>query len=153
MSLWHRISLSSVKSVTSKKSSSSRNSLNADDKLEVKSFHFKQYFSLSAEPIFKIVNLQRWRWYWTIIFFAIRRDLLWYGLRSLDFAWPALARRRSLPLSLYVAMCWLAGISQNLVRKAKNRQVHSQKVDNNADKVGLEIIVTRWIRFSWRVSE
>ena len=56
-SLWHLISLSSVSKVTSKKSSSFLKSWNAVDKFDVKSFHFKQYFSPSTEPIVAVTIL------------------------------------------------------------------------------------------------
>ena len=56
-SLWHLISLSSVSKVTSKKSSSFLKSWNAVDKFDVKSFHFKQYFSPSTEPIISVTIL------------------------------------------------------------------------------------------------
>ena len=56
-SLWHLNSLSSVSKVTSKKSSSFLKSWNAVDKFDVKSFHFKQYFSPSTEPIVAVTIL------------------------------------------------------------------------------------------------
>lgn len=56
-SLWHLISLSSVSKVTSKKSSSFLNCWNAVDKFDVKSFHFKQYFSPSTEPMVAVTIL------------------------------------------------------------------------------------------------
>ena len=56
-SLWHLISLSSVSKVTSKKSSSFLKSWNAVDKFDVKSFHFKQYFSPSTEPMVAVTIL------------------------------------------------------------------------------------------------
>ena len=56
-SLWHLISLSSVSKVTSKKSSSFLKSWNAVDKFDVKSFHFKQYFSPSTEPMVAVTTL------------------------------------------------------------------------------------------------
>ena len=56
ISLWHRISDSSVIKVISKKSSSFRNSLNALDKFEEYSFHRRQYLSPSIVDIFEFLR-------------------------------------------------------------------------------------------------
>ena len=56
ISLWHRISDSSVIKVISKKSSSFRNSLNALDKFEEYSFHRRQYLLLSIVDIFEFLR-------------------------------------------------------------------------------------------------
>ena len=56
ISLWHRISDSSVIKVMSKKSSSFRNSLKALDKFEGYSFHLRQYLSLSIVDILNFLR-------------------------------------------------------------------------------------------------